>query len=185
VVGVSWGGSVALWLAIRHPEVVRSVAVHEPPLFALLEARQAAMKPLRSQRAALAAVEADLESGGWEAAARRYVEQVAYEPGAWFRLSADARRRFIQNAPTYLDQCRDPDQMRIDLDSLGRFGGPVLITEGDRRTALFGPITERLCEALPQARRVLLPGAAHDPHLSDPAGFAKALAGFASPAAVG
>jgi pimeloyl-ACP methyl ester carboxylesterase len=36
VVGHSRGGAVALRLAIARPELVRTVNVHEPPLFALL-----------------------------------------------------------------------------------------------------------------------------------------------------
>jgi pimeloyl-ACP methyl ester carboxylesterase len=36
VAGNSFGGSLALRLAAQHPEVVRSVAAHEPPFLALL-----------------------------------------------------------------------------------------------------------------------------------------------------
>jgi hypothetical protein len=37
---------------------------------------------------------------------------------------------FIRNAPTFLDEARDPDGQRLDLDRLRRFDRPALLTKG-------------------------------------------------------
>ena len=70
VAGASWGGSIALRLAAAHPELVRSVAVHEPPLFDLLESEAADWPELAELRARLAAVATRLEAGDLEGAGR-------------------------------------------------------------------------------------------------------------------
>jgi pimeloyl-ACP methyl ester carboxylesterase len=178
VAGASLGGSIVLRLAASHPELLRSVAVHEPPLFDLIDAdRDLEMTELRSRLAAIAAL---LEAGDQEDAARQYHEQFAGSSGGWARLSPAERRARVLNAPTYLDQWLDPDALGIDLDSLGAFEGPALVTYGDLRPPLFRRIAEMVAAALPGADEVEIPGTAHNPQVTHPDAYARVLTEFAS-----
>jgi len=56
VAGASLGGSITLRLAAARPELVRSAAVHEPPLFDLLKSEDADWPELAELRLRLAAV---------------------------------------------------------------------------------------------------------------------------------
>jgi hypothetical protein len=52
----------------------------------------------------------DLTVGNVEDAARRFVDSVAPGQGSWDGLVPDeAKRTLINNAPTFLDECRDPE----------------------------------------------------------------------------
>jgi pimeloyl-ACP methyl ester carboxylesterase len=177
VAGTSGGGSIALRLAASRPDLVRTVAVHEPPLFDLLDERE--WPDLTELRGALAAVAERLEAGDHEGGARLYFDRVALAPHGWDGFDRARRAMLLANAETYLDQCRDPDALGIELESLSAFTGPALVTFGDRRPPMFRRIAEMVVEAMPGARGELIPGSAHDPQVTHPDAYVEALEGFA------
>jgi pimeloyl-ACP methyl ester carboxylesterase len=179
VAGASWGGSIALRLASARPELVRSVTAHEPPLFDLLNAEAADLPELTELRSRLTTVEALLESGNLEGAARLYFDQVAEAPGGWDSLDRGLRSTLLANALTYLDQCRDPDALGIQVDELAAFGGPALLTHGNRRPPLFNRIVEMVVAVMAGARSGAIPGAAHDPQTTHPGYYAQVIEEFA------
>ena len=85
----------------------------------------------------------------------------------------------LANALTYLDQCRDPDALGIEVDDLAAFGGPALVTHGNRRPPLFKRIVEMVVAAMPGARSEAIPGAAHDPQVTHPGDYAQVIEEFA------
>jgi len=178
VAGASLGGSITLRLAAARPELLRSVAVHEPPLFDLLKAEATDWPELAEIRSRLTVVATRLESGDLEGAARLYFDRVAATNGGWAALDRGHRRTLVANALTYLDQCRDPEALDIDLEGLAGFSGPALVTFGDLRPPLFKRIVELVVAVLPGARAQLIPGTAHDPQVTDPDSYARALGYF-------
>jgi pimeloyl-ACP methyl ester carboxylesterase len=179
VSGASWGGSIALRLVVVRPELLRSVTIHEPPLFDLLDAEAPGLPDLTELRARLATVAARLEAGDLEGAARLYFDQVAETPGGWAGLDHGQQSTLLSNALTYLDQCRDPDALGIEIEDLAGFGGPALLTHGDRRAPLFKRIVEMIVAVMPGARSELIPGAAHDPQVTHPGSYAHLIEDFA------
>jgi pimeloyl-ACP methyl ester carboxylesterase len=175
VAGASWGGSIALRLAAAHPELLRTVAVHEPPLFDLLNDEATDWPELAELRARLTAVATRLESGDLEGAAAHYFDQVAVTNGGWVGLDGGQRRTLLDNALTYLDQCRDPEALDIELESLPSFSGPTLVTYGDLRPPLFKRIVDLIVAVMPEARAQLIPGTAHDPQVTHPDAYARAV----------
>ena len=179
VSGASWGGSIALRLVVVRPELLRSVTIHEPPLFDLLDAEAPGLPDLTELRARLATVAARLEAGDLEGAARLYFDQVAETPGGWAGLDYGQQSTLLSNALTYLDQCRDPDALGIEIEDLAGFSGPALLTHGDRRAPLFKRIVEMIVAVMPGARSELIPGAAHDPQVTHPGSYAHMIEDFA------
>ncbi|MGH2979090.1 MAG: alpha/beta fold hydrolase [Solirubrobacterales bacterium] len=83
VVANSFGGSIALGLAARRPELFRSLGAHEPPLMTAF-ADDPELRPLAQDAlASIRSVNELLEAGDVAAATRVFVEQVALGPGTW------------------------------------------------------------------------------------------------------
>ena len=182
VAGISSGGSIALRLAARRPDLVRSLAVHEPSLFGLLADDPDHGTAMREMLARIGAMADRLAAGDVEGGARQFVEAVR-GPGAWEQLSPAGRQRWVFNAPTAVDDARDPAALTLDLAALAGVRRPVLLTHGDRIFPDYRPILAALAAVLPRAETRRFAGAGHLPHESHPAEFAAAVAAFAEAAA--
>jgi pimeloyl-ACP methyl ester carboxylesterase len=176
VAGTSFGGSIALRLTATRPELLRSVTVHEPPFFDLLNPEEPEIAELRLR---LATVAGRLESGDLEGGARLYFDQVAETPGGWDGLDPGRRQLLLANAPTYLEHCRDPDAFGIETEDLAAVSSPALVTHGDRRPPFFRRIVEMVSAVMPVARSEAIPGAAHDPQVTHPGPYADLIQSFA------
>lgn len=171
VVGNSIGASIALRLAGRRPKLFRSICAHEPPAFELLRGDPATEALYDDHVTKLSAVEQRLAGGDMEGGARLFFETVAFGPGAWEQLPEESRRTFVTNAPTFLEEMRDPEQLRIDLHGLARFPYPTLLTNGDGSKPEFPAVVAKLAETIPRGERRTLAGAGHVPHLTHPADY--------------
>lgn len=169
VVTNSYGGDIALRLATRRPEVFRSLSCHEPPLWSLLEDDPQSREILQQGARSLQAVGRRIARGDHEGAARQFVEEVAFGPGAWEReLPPELRAIFVDNAPTFLDELEDPNQLQIDEAALSHLELPVRLTQGSESPPTFPAVIDRLVELIPRVSREIINGAAHVPQLTMP-----------------
>jgi pimeloyl-ACP methyl ester carboxylesterase len=180
VAGNSFGALVTLKCACSRPELFRSLSAHEPPLFGLL-ATDPATKGLRDAFVEqMNDVVGILESGDMEGGCKEFIERIAFGPGAWATLPEPVRTTFVSNAATWLDEVKDPGWDVIDLDALGRFERPVLLSQGDQSPPQFAPTVDKLRRALPGAEHHVFAGAGHVPHVTHPADYAAKVRDFAS-----
>jgi pimeloyl-ACP methyl ester carboxylesterase len=169
VVTNSYGGDIALRLATRRPELFRSLSCHEPPLWSLLEDDPQSREILQQGARSLEAVGRRIARGDHEGAARQFVEEVAFGPGAWEReLPPELRAIFVDNAPTFLDELEDPNQLQIDEAALSHLELPVRLTQGSESPPTFPAVIDRLVELIPRVSREIINGAAHVPQLTMP-----------------
>lgn len=179
VAGNSFGAAIALRATTRHPEVFRSLIAHEPPLFPLLAGTEfePALEEVQRREDAVVGL---LEGGDDEGAARLFVETIAFGPGAWDeQLTPQMRDVFIANAPTCLDEARDPDALQMDLDALAGFDRPALLTSGTESAPFFAPVVDMVAEHLPRSERISIDGADHVPHISVPGRWVELVTTFA------
>ena len=169
VVTNSYGGNIALRLATRRPEIFRSLSCHEPPLWSLLEGDPEAQEILQQGARSLDAVGRRIADGDHEGAARQFVEEVAFGPGAWDNeLPPEMRAILVHNAPTYLDELQDPKQLRIDEDVVSHLELSVQLTQGSESPPTFPAAIDRLIELIPHANRETIDGAGHAPQQTHP-----------------
>jgi pimeloyl-ACP methyl ester carboxylesterase len=169
VVTNSYGGNIALRLATKRPEIFRSLSCHEPPLWSLLEGNPQRQEILQQGARSLDAVGRRIADGDHEGAARQFVEEVAFGPGAWENeLPPEMRAIFVHNAPTYLDELQDPMQLRIDEDALSRLELSVRLTQGSESPPTFPAVIDRLIELIPYVSRETIDGAGHVPQQTHP-----------------
>jgi pimeloyl-ACP methyl ester carboxylesterase len=156
------------------------LSVHEPPGFALL-ADEPQMRPmLEGFGERISGVRLLLEEGKNAEAAEQFVETIAFGPGMWKQLPPGLQATFVENAPTYLDELRDPDGLSVDLDGLSGYAQPALFTQGDQSPPLFAPVLDRLQTVLPHAERHTYVGAGHIPHITHPSEFVAVVADYAA-----
>jgi pimeloyl-ACP methyl ester carboxylesterase len=178
VAGNSWGAIITLRLAITRPELLRAIACHEPPLIALIADDPEFAPMVEDVQKRLDAVVEKLAAGDNSGGAELFVETVAIGPGMWAKLPPALQRTWVENGPTYLDECRDPDQQSIDLDEVKTISAPALISHGDQSPAFFPPIARIVADTIPGSAELLFVGAGHVPHTTHPNEYVDALTAF-------
>jgi pimeloyl-ACP methyl ester carboxylesterase len=179
VVGNSFGGSIALKMAAVQPPVLRSLNVHEPPLFDLLASDPSIAPTLTQGTKRREEVVRVLESGDRVGAARLFVDTLTFGPGTWERMPTVRRKMVVANADTWLDETKDAEGSSVDLNALERFTRPALLTYGGRGLQGSKLIIERLASALPNSKAKLFPNDGHSPHATNPDEFVSTVTAFA------
>jgi esterase len=155
LIGRSYGGTVALDLALRHPESVLGLALLEPGPMGLSA----------EYDAWFAALEATLEEVVAERGVDAVGEAVLREVlGAWEELPEAYRTVFTENGPALLAEIRGGE--RTDNALLSGLEAPTLVVAVEDSPEPLRQATEALQRALPSARGILVGGG----RAIDPAG---------------
>ncbi|MFL6427814.1 MAG: alpha/beta fold hydrolase [Acidobacteriaceae bacterium] len=179
IVGTSHGGSVALMLAARYPERVRSLVLHAPanPF------SDVADPLIHFYRTAL---------GRWFAG-RLPTVPAGVQSLALGRMYGDASRVRNGSLERYIASLRVPGTVSYVLSILDRWeldmaalqaalpavrSVPALLLWGDRDRAVSLRSGERLAEYFNRVALLVIPGAGHLPHEEVPVAFAGAINGF-------
>jgi pimeloyl-ACP methyl ester carboxylesterase len=173
LVGSSYGGSMALAVAARRPDLVRSAAVHEAPCIDLVD-----HDAVEAARLSILSAAQRVESGDAYEGTRQFFEEVALGAGGWDMLPEAFRSMALNNAPTFAAETHDPYALTFDIDALAAYPGRVLLTQGDSSPAWFGVIVEAIARRVAHAERALLRGVSHGPHSTHPVEYATLLAGW-------
>jgi len=175
VVGHSYGGIVALQLALDTPSVVHSLALVEPGLMVGASAqkyRKSLARGVERYREAGAEVVVDEFLQARWPGYRATLDRVL--PGAFDQAVADAGTWFEREASGQLDwRFGEAEARRISQPTLSVLGG-----ESDALWSRFGETHRLLLAWLPHAEGFVLPGATHFMQIQDPRGMVEALAAF-------
>jgi pimeloyl-ACP methyl ester carboxylesterase len=178
VVGHSYGGSIALQLALDAPERVASLALLEPAGIAAPSGERfgaEVVQPSGERHGAgdrAGAVELFLQ--GVCGPQMREVADQALPPGAYDLAAADADTFFATELPAL-------GEWRFGPSEAARITQPVLLvrgTDSDAVTPTFREMNAVLTEWIPRAEPVELPGATHALQMMNPAGTAELLGDF-------
>jgi pimeloyl-ACP methyl ester carboxylesterase len=178
VVGHSYGGAIALQLALDAPERVASLALLEPAGIVAPSREAFAQEVLAFSDERYArgdksgAVELFLQ--GVCGPQMREVADQALPPGAYDQAAADADTFFLFEGPAL-------GEWRFGPAEAARITQPVLLmlgAETDAVTPMFGEMNAALAEWLPHAEPVQLPRATHALQMMNPAGTAELLTAF-------
>ena len=169
IVGVSFGGVVALETAARRPGRVDAVVAYEPPYGALADPETLAwFRRLAADTASAHALR------GRGAAAQTFLRAVAGD-AAWDRLP-DRARSFLEHEGD--GALADAGLTGLDPDGLGAIDARVTVVTGAESDAFYAPLADALAARVPGARREALPGMTHPSPITEPAAFAAAVRTF-------
>ncbi len=177
-VGTSFGATVSLKLAVKRPAVIRTLIIHEAPLFDLLANDPSYTVMLTELRRRRGVVLRALELGDNVGGACLFVETMASGPGQWNSMSLAVREIFINNAENFLDESKDPLGASIDLAALSQFEKPALLTTGGKSQPFFKPVVKIVAKAIKASKIENYPDDGHTPHISNPDEFVKRTTAF-------
>ena len=178
VVAHSYGGAVALRLAIDRPELVRSVSIHEVPFVGLLLDDPATASEGEQLLDGARQLEELVRHGDRLRAARELVGVFSTEPGAWDRLRPEVQATFVRTVERWAEEFQDPEAFGPDRDACRELLLPILLTAGSESPRFLHRVMRDLEGLLRNARFVELPEVGHVPHLVRPPQYVGLLTTF-------
>lgn len=151
VVGHSYGGLVAVTLARRRPELVRSLSLYDPVAFGVLSAAQDAEGLADLARIADAPIFSDDAVGGGDAWFEAFVDYWN-GPGSWRAMPAPARDAFLRVGRKVYLEVRSLTGDQTPASAYAGVGAPTLLLTGERTPRAARRVVELLCGAFPRGR---------------------------------
>ena len=170
-VGTSAGATIALDLAIRRPDLVRAVVVHEA-------AWRALRHPSASGLSTLARMQWLAWRGRYPEAAETLLRWVySYRDGgsAWDAFPEQWRQAARENGRTVVADLRATMGGHPGPHDLAKITAPVVCTYGSRSRSYMRAVTRSLAQAIPTARVGEIEGAAHAVAFDAPGNFAQVI----------
>jgi pimeloyl-ACP methyl ester carboxylesterase len=178
VIAHSYGGAVALRLAIDRPEMVRSLAIHEVPFVGLLSDDPATASEGAELEAGARRLQERARSGDRAGAARELVGVFSTEPGAWERLPPSAQRTFEATVDRWAEEFDDPESFRPDRAGCRELIVPTLLTVGSQSPRFLFRIARDLAGLLRNSQLLEIPDVGHAPHVVAPHQYVGLLVTF-------
>jgi non-heme chloroperoxidase len=192
LVGNSYGAFICLRLALREPELVRSLVLGEPPVLPLfisipskpqelirlfLKRPRTAVTIIRFAATGLgpatqAFQRADLE-GGMRTFASAALGRDSYE-----RLPEARRQQMRDNVKTLQAELLGSGFKPFSEAEARQIQLPTLLVTGEDSPALFHRLTDKLTELLPNNEQITIPHASHMMHEQNAPEYNKAVLAF-------
>jgi non-heme chloroperoxidase len=184
LVGHSYGGFIAAYLAATRPSLVQKLILIEPGITTLLvkdpESRADALSLLlRSPSTALAArnyirqyynplLEA-YRKGDLDTALGYFLDGLMNKTGSLRQLPEQVQSMLKENAITIGEiEARLPSFTKRDA---GQIISPTLLINGAKGTKIFRAINERLAKSVPNSELAIIPESSHFPHFENAESF--------------
>ena len=170
VVGHSFGGAIALQLALDAPTYVHSLVLLEAPLTTVPR-----WKAVRELNVATAE---RYRQGDWEAAVDPFLGSPA-ERAALARSVPGGLEQALRDLDTYFSvEAPAHEAWRFTDEEGTQIAQPVLFMLGSESQEFYVECHDQVQQWMPQTETVVLPGATHLLHMQQPAGAATLLLDF-------
>jgi pimeloyl-ACP methyl ester carboxylesterase len=164
-------------VALRRPDLVRSIAAYEPVLFALLRDDPASWREIRSVDAVAEGMRQRLAHGQALAAAQLFIDFWS-GPGAWSTLSADRQAAFAARAAAVVRQFDALFNDAMSVRDLARLRMPLLLLSGTHTVPATRRIAHLVAAAQPMAQCEALDHMGHMGPVTHPPAFNRRLIEF-------
>lgn len=178
LVGNSYGGFLVGHVALKYPDLLRSVVLGEPSIIAPTSSEgKAALDAIQRDQAKTRAA---AKAGEAKQAVMLLWAAVLDDPDAFQKFSPVQQQRSLDNAntlaPSYADAGR---ALSVTCEQLGALKTPALVITGEKSRANFRYGNEMLVSCLPKnTATAVVPNAPHNWFAANPDAAAKAILAF-------
>jgi pimeloyl-ACP methyl ester carboxylesterase len=160
LIGHSYGGGVALHIALARPNRIASVTLYEPSAFYLLRQLGNGAAPSAEIKAVADTVAAEIKAGDLRTAAKGFIDYWGGR-GSWKAMRPrlqDAVLRWLPKGPLEFHALFSEP---TSLSDFARCGASLLVIRGEHAPAPTRVIADALPSRFPNARWVVVAGAGH------------------------
>jgi non-heme chloroperoxidase len=183
LVGHSYGGFVAAYLAADHPDLVRTLILVEPAIATLLvedpnssgqmlslliRSPSVALSARRFQSGSLAPSLKALDSGQSDKAVKLNVDGIQNKLGAFESMPDSAKKMMLDNAKTIAELRTKLPPFR---GAAGKISCRTLVINGEDTAQWLRRIGELAARSVPNSESLAITGSRHFPHLENPSEF--------------
>lgn len=181
VAGNSYGAYTGLFLALRHPERVRSLVLSEPPVFPLLEKNEEGRK-LRDEFLSSVWKPAGelMQQGRTEEGVKAFVDGVVSD-GAFNNFPPEVQKLITDNGCEFKSETASPDFWTpFSCEDAEQINTPVLLLSGEKSFRMFQLIADELHRCLPNSKYIRVPDSTHEMPADKPEEFNRIVLEFLS-----
>jgi pimeloyl-ACP methyl ester carboxylesterase len=149
VIGRSYGGEIALELALQHPAMVAALVLLEPAVLGLSASAASFVEPLTRQVL-------QMSTQSPHAVAETFLRAVAGD-AVWEAFPRPLKEMFAENGPAIAAEFRG-GYWDVTLDSLKTVQVPALLVMSEESPQPFREVAEAITAAIPGAQSCLVPG---------------------------
>lgn len=168
VIGHSYGALTALFLVVKHPELVRALVLAEPPAISLLthlpgkEAKIGKDSYDDIEQRMVEPMQERFRQGEREAGVAVFIDYVFNDPHAWEKMSASSREETLRDAHEWdVMMTKGTLFPEIRPESIREIRVPTLLLSGAKSYPFLALITEELARLLPHRENIVFPDAGH------------------------
>ena len=161
IVGHSYGGTIALVLALAWPGLVGRLTLLEPAPYVLLrQAGETALaEEIETQNRRFVSI---VRAGGRNAEAmERYIDYFNNRPGYWRSMDDRAQAKMLALAECLADGLDAVGRLDMRCADLASIAVPVTVIRGGATDPLHARLSELVAQSIPGATLIDLPGAGH------------------------
>lgn len=160
LIGHSYGGLVALKLALRHPDKILSLALYDPVAFGVLWDQDDAEGLSDLRKVAGNPVFMDDALGGGQEWMHNFIDYWN-GPGSWESMPEPNRQAFLKVGRKVYYEVRSLSEDRTPLEALRALKMPALLVYGQNTPPAARRVQQLLATAMPAATLKPLDGAGH------------------------
>lgn len=180
LVGHSRGGSVAMILASKHPELVKRLVLADPaPLKSMLKHDTKTQQFLTKRKIVLQSSIQHLSNNNINDGLKVFVDFIAGK-GAWNKTSELRRKALIQNAMT-MKSLPDDTEISFGCQDLKKIKAPVLMVTGEYSKPIYGKMNKVVSSCLTGSRTATVADAGHMMYTANPTAFTFEIQDFVVP----
>lgn len=177
LVGWSYGASLALLLATKRPDLIKSIFAYEPGISSFIE-DESVLRMIGEDRANMAsgAIQA-LNQDDYELAIEQVVDGACKEDGIFKTLASDTKQLFLENAmtiPLMFNTKAAPD-LQVSKDDIRGISADVTMSYGEFARPAYKLVVQEANKLIEDSKLVVIPEAYHIVPVQSPESFIKTI----------